>query len=305
VVDKVLANYNSLRQGNARLSAADKMRLDTHIAMLAQLESSLAAQVACTVPPVPTDDAQKHQSRTSVADTATWGQLFLDVIAAAFACGASRIAVLGWGDTSSFAPGYTGTDWHHDVAHQWYLDQQQGWLTQSYQAVFEQAFVYLAAKLDQLQDGNGKTVLDNSLLVWSQECGMETHESYGVQVATFGSGAGYFNTGLLCDYRKMGDTASAISPYNDAGTSSASATLKPYTTYTGVLYEQWLATQLLSMGVAPSEFELWKDGMGQVQHGYGTPYVSTTSWVPQREHYGSTSSQYFQVASNPLPFLKA
>jgi hypothetical protein len=304
VVDKVLANYNSLRQSNTRLSAADKMRLDAHIAMLAQLESSLSAQVACTLPAVPGDDAQKHQDRTTKADAALWGQLFLDVIAAAFACGASRIGVLGWGDTSSFSD-YTGTDWHHDVAHQWYLDQQQTWLTQSYQAVFEQAFVYLAAKLDQMDDGNGKTVLDNSLLVWSQECCMETHASYGIQVATFGSGAGYFNTGLLCDYRKVGDMASAINPYNDAGMTTASATLKPYTTYTGVLYEQWLATQLLSMGVTTSEFELWKDSSGNVQHGYGTPYVSTTSWVPQREHYGTTSSPYFQIASNPLPFLKA
>ncbi len=247
VVDKILANYNSLRQGNTRLSAADKMRLDTHIAMLAQLESSLQAQVACSAPPVPTDDAQKYQSETSKANAATWGQLFADVVAAAFACGASRIGVYGWGDTSAFSD-YTGTDWHHDVAHQWYLDQQQGWLTQSYQSVFEQAFLYLAAKLDQMDDGNGNTVLDNSLLVWSQECCMETHESYGVQVATFGSGAGYFNTGLLCDYRKMGDMASLVSPYDDAGMTGASATLKPYTTYTGVLYEQWLATQLQAMG---------------------------------------------------------
>jgi len=304
VVDKVLANYNSLRQGNTRLSAADKMRLDTHLAMLAQLESSISAQLACTLPTTPTSDAQSHQNRTSVADATAWGQLFLDVVAAAFSCGASRLGVLGWGDTSAFAPGYTGTDWHHDVAHQWYLDQQQGWLTQSYQTVFEQALVYLAAKLDQLDDGNGQTVLDNSLLVWSQECCMETHESYSIQVATFGSGAGYFNTGLLCDYRKNGDAASAISPYNDAGMSTASAVLKPYTTYTGVLYEQWLATQLLSMGVTPSEFELWNDGMGNVQHGYGTPYVGTAGWVPQIKHYASTSSPYFQIASNPLPFLQ-
>jgi hypothetical protein len=305
VVDKILANYNSLRQGNSRLSSADKSRLDTHIAMLAQLETSLSAELACAVPAVPTMDAGTIAPTTAATATA-WGQLFLDVVALAFNCGASRIGVLGWGDTSAFVTGWSaGGDWHHYVAHQWYLDQQQAWLTQSYQAVFESALVYLAAKLDKLDDGNGQTVLDNSLLVWSQECCMETHASYSMQVSTFGSAGGYFNTGLLCDYRKNGDTASAIVPYNDAGGTSvnASMALAPYTTYTGVLYEQWLATQLLSMGITPSEFELWKDANGNVEHGYGTPYVSTTSWVPQREHYVDTSSPYFQIASEPLPFL--
>jgi hypothetical protein len=73
-----------------------------------------------------------------------------------------------------------------------------------------------------------------------------------------------------------------------------------------MLYEQWLATQLLAMGVKPSEFELWIDAMGNVEHGYGTPYMATEGWFNwPNKHYDSTSSVYFQNASNPLPFLKA
>jgi Protein of unknown function (DUF1552) len=299
VIDKVLASYNSLRQGNTRLSSADKMRLDAHIAMLSQLQQSLNAHVACTVPAKPGDDAQNHRSQTSIAQSITWGQLFLDVVSMAFACGASRIGVFGFGDTSALS-NYTGTDWHHDVAHQWYLDAQQALLSQSYQNVFEHMHLYLAAKLDQMTDVDGRTVLDNSLVVWSQECAMETHDSHGVQVVTFGGGGGYLSTGLYCDYRNQADAKAALHPYNDTGGAGSNA-IKTYVSYPGLLYEQWLATQLLAMGIAPSEFELWKDSQGNVQHGYGTPYVATSD----TEHYTSTSSPYFATASTPLPFLKA
>jgi hypothetical protein len=304
VVDRVLENYKSLRQSNTRLSAADKARLDAHIAMLAQLDASLKAQVACTVPPTPTEDASQYQSMTTKSDAARWGQLFADVIAAAFACGASRIGVFGFGDTAAFSD-YTGTDWHHDVAHQWYLDQPQAWLAQSYQAVFEQLFVYLAAKLDAIDDGNGRTLLDNSLLVWSQECGMETHGSASVPVVTAGSAAGYFNTGLYCDYRKTTDPSVQISYKADAPDgSTTNPTFLNYVTYPGLLYQQWLATAVQSVGVARSEFELWTDTNGHVEHGVGTPYLGSPS-DPMPKHYQSLDSVYFQMASDPLPFLKA
>jgi len=301
VVDKILQSYNSLRQGNSRLSAADKQRLDAHIAALAEVQASLTAHVACTVPPTPTSDSANADPQSSPANAAKWGQLYLDVVAAAFACNASRIGVLGWGDTAGLSD-YKGNDWHHDVAHNWYQDAAQKELVMSYQGVFEQAFVYLAAKLDALDDGNGQTVLDNSLLVWSQECCMETHESYGVPVVTFGSAAGYFKTGQCYDYRQQTPSA-AFTPNGGAG---QSASLSSFVNYPGVLYEQWLATQLLAFGVGPSEFELWKDTSGNAQHGYGTPYLGSLGYgKPDRflDHYQSTSSVYFQNASQPLPML--
>jgi hypothetical protein len=176
--------------------------------------------------------------------------------------------------------------------------QPQVWLTQAYQGVFENVLLYLAAKLDALQDADGGTVLDNSLLVWSQECCIETHKSYSIPVVTFGSAGGYFTTGLYCDYRKMGDSASAISPED----------IPSYTTYFGVLYSQWLANVLQGMGVPPAEFELWKDANGNVQHGYGTAYVSTMQCcgaLVDQSHYQNTASPYFTGASGPLPFIKA
>lgn len=132
------------------------------------------------------------------------------------------------------------------------------------------------------------TYLDNSLLVWSQECGMSTHDSVTIPVVTFGSAAGYLKTGLLADYRRIGNPDSTFDP--QAGGPQ----------YLGLLYNQWLATVLQAMGMAQSDFERWG------HKGYGVPFISKESWTPPyAKHYGDTSSRYFQMASDVLPFLKA
>jgi hypothetical protein len=290
VVDKVLASYKSLREGNTRLSSADKLRLDTHMAMLAELQGSLNAHVACVVPPTPIDDAEMHGGRRGT-DAVVEMQLWADVVAAGFACGASRVAVYGYGGTERLSD-YPGSDWHQEVAHQWFADQPQKWLAQSYRGVFEKLFVYLAAKLDALDDGDGKTVLDNTLMGWSQECCMSTHDSFSIPVVTFGGAAGRVKTGRYIDYRKTNETAFRI---NDT---------LPAQTSLGVLYGQFLANAMQSMGLTPAEYELWSGANGG--HGYGTPFVATESWgPPYRSHYTATDSVYFQRASDPLPFFMA
>lgn len=284
IVDRVLANYKRLRNGNTRLSAADRARLDDHIARIAELQRKLTAGGAsCGSITPPTDDANKHNGN-SPDEQARQLSLFNEVAAAAFMCGTSRIAVLAFGETSSFVS--YGGDWHQEVAHQWQLADKQPLLVQSYQRFFESVFLDMARRLD-VEEAPGLTYLDNSLLVWTQESGMETHGSVSVPVVTFGSAAGQLNTGLLCDYRR---TTVAASQY-DAGAGDKQVL--------GLLYNQWLATVLQAMGVPPAEFERWG------HKGYGVPFITKESWTPPfAKHYGDTSSRYFTMASDFLPFLK-
>jgi hypothetical protein len=103
-----------------------------------------------------------------------------------------------------------------------------------------------------------------------------------------GSAAGFFKTGLFADYRKINGPTSKFDP--GAGG----------VTWLGLLYNQWLANVLLAMKVPASEFELWG------HKGYGVPFLTGESWTPPyAKHYESTSSRYFNMASDVLPFLKA
>jgi hypothetical protein len=284
IVDRVLESYRRLRDGNRRLSSADRQRLDDHLARVAELERKLGAVASCGDVDPPSEDSQQHYGNTE-GDAITYGKLFADVTATAFMCGTSRIGVLGYGGTERFVE--YGGDWHQEVAHQWQTPDRQDLLVRSYRSLFSNVFADLAAQLD-VEEAPGVTYLDNSLLVWSQESGMETHGSISIPVVTFGSAAGYFKTGQFVDYRRVGDPASEFDP--GAGG----------TQYLGVLYNQWLATVLQSMGVPPAEFERWG------HKGYGVPFISGDDWTPPyRDHYIDTDSRYFQMASDVLPLLGA
>jgi hypothetical protein len=284
IVDRVLESYRRLRDGNRRLSSNDRQRLEDHIARVAELERKLSAVASCGDVDAPSQDSDQHFGNTE-ADAIAYGKLFGDVAVTAFMCGTSRIGVLGYGGTERFTA--YGGDWHQEVAHQWQTPDRQDLLVRSYQSLFANVFADIAAQLD-VEEAPGMTYLDNSLLVWSQESGMETHGSISIPVVTFGSAAGYFKTGQFIDYRRVGDPMSSFDP--GAGGMQ----------YMGVLYNQWLATVLQSMGVPAAEFERWG------HRGYGVPYVTADDWTPQyRNHYESTDSRYFQMASDVLPFLRA
>ena len=285
IVDRVLESYKRLRNGNRRLSSLDRQRLDDHMARIAELQRKLNAKASCGAVATPTDDANRHTA-LSGAEATQYGELFNDVVVAAFICGTSRLGVLGLGYNEQLA-GYAG-DWHQDVAHQWQLPDKQVFLVSAYQRLFSTLLLDLAEKLDAVDETPGVTYLDNSLLVWSQECCMSTHDSVSLPVVTFGSAGGYLKTGQLVDYRR---TTSADSKY-DPGAGGVM--------YLGLLYNQWLATVLQAMRIPPAEFELWG------HKGYGVPYVSPdTGSPPYAKHYQNTSSRYFTDASKVLPFLRA
>lgn len=288
VVDRVMESFRRMQSGvwgdAKRLSAADKQRLDDHMTRLSELErqvnATATASASCSSISKPGKDATRGIRDNDVDGTVNFYRLFNDVIVAGFMCGTSRIATI-YSDQQWSS--YAG-DWHQDVAHQAAQPDgvKQGVICSAYQLFFEKCFLDLANKLD-VEEANGKTYLDNTLIQWSQESGQSTHDAISLPIITAGSAAGYFKTGQYCDYRRL--TAPSL----------GHPEILPYQDLTvGVLYSRWLATVLQSMGVPPSEFE--RNG----KRGYGSTYTDT--------YYGKGDfwpQRLFDDASMPLPFLKA
>ena len=147
VVDHVLESYKSLRNGNRRLSAADRQRLDDHMDRIGELQRKLNVRPpsSCAEIVPPADDTLNHLENDP-SDAARHAQLFNQVVAAAFLCGTSRIAVFGLGDDQRFAR-FAG-DWHNDVAHGWSSPENQQLLVLAYQRIFETVFLDMAMRLD-------------------------------------------------------------------------------------------------------------------------------------------------------------
>jgi hypothetical protein len=249
----------------------DAQRLDDHLDRLFELERRLnldaVRRASCGSTPAPSGDSE---------DISDYHSMVNDVIATAFLCGTSRIAIVKIRE-ASFVD-YAG-DWHQDVAHQWSSDEPQALLQQANQAAFERAVLDLAYKLD-VEEAPGCNVLDSSLIQWTQESGERTHDARSIPVVTFGSAGGNLRTGLYCDYQKRtaeGQLGNSNDPWG----------------YSGLPYSQWLAQVMQMMGVPQSDFQsIEYNGVG----GYGLPMVDET--------YAPTHSPgVMDNASNPLSFL--
>ncbi|HVZ30999.1 MAG TPA: DUF1552 domain-containing protein [Polyangiaceae bacterium] len=285
VVDQVMESYKRLKAGTfgdaKRLSAADKQRLDDHMTRISELQRRLntAASASCGSISKPSDNVYKGLRDNDLDGTIHFYKLFNDVIVAAFICGTSRIATIY---SDQLWSTYAG-DWHQEVAHQANQPDgvKQALVVAAYQSFFENCFLDLASKLD-VEEANGKTYLDSTLVQWTQESGQSTHDPLSIPIITAGSANGFFKTGYLLDYRNknapsLGHTDEI--PWQDL--------------QVGILYNQWLATVLQAMGVPPSEYEMnGKPGYGSI---FTETYYGKGLW-PQR---------LFDDASKVMPLMKA
>jgi hypothetical protein len=292
LVDRVLADYRRLR-GDRRISERDRTRLDAHIAHLDELETKLTRpQRACPATEAVTDNSgarfAAHDSQPELARESL--QLWCDVVALAFACDTSRIAVIPIGSTFTDWSGTGTRDFHQAIAHQAgsYSEPQtppvdpphpRARMAEGYQRVFEHGFLYLARKLDELSDGEG-TLLDSSLITWTHEAGLQTHEQTDMPVITAGSAAGAIKTGMHADYRNLAwDVPNRDMTY-------------PEPLYPGLHWHQYLGSLLSIMGVPASEYVRGPYG------GYGDEFVG-----PAARETGQYPEATFRARGDTLPFL--
>jgi hypothetical protein len=284
VVDRVNADYLRLRNGNARLSADDRHRLDDHMQRLSELERKVNVSASCpAVMPVTTNTGM-------LINTASYGitptmqaqvyQAMNDVIVAAFLCDTSRIAVMNIREDFST---YVG-DWHQDVAHHAAEPDgaKQAIIMAAHQLTFEKVFLDLCQKLD-VADGTGGTYLDSALVVWTQESGEYTHAGQGMPVVTAGGAGGFLTTGNYCDYRNP----ALVSDNGESGNTAVKI-------FGGLLWQQWLGTALQAMGLPRTDYE--QNGLG----GYPGPVKFVgPSYVKVYP------DAVWTAAGDVLPYLKA
>lgn len=266
--NRVREQYQALLDSPRRLSADDKARLEQHLQRLDELRRRLNVTVGaqCTQPPRGTSSNHDLYGRPYVGDydinptkQIASSRMLNDLIVSAFTCGLSRIAVLHQDSTFTDFAG----DYHQSVAHRAEQaapapDNQlpsapQAILAGGTQQFFEGVLLDLVAKLDATPDGQGGTLLDHSLVVWTQESGNLTHNTFSVPVITFGGASGYFSTGNFVDYRNT----ALVYDRNRMEVENP-----------GLLMHQWFGMALRAMGVPQAQ---WAEG----DHGgYGYRYAN-------------------------------
>jgi len=279
VIDRIKSSFARLRR-HPRLSRGDGMRLDQHVERMFEIERKLQVVAQMAAPPqLPegdTNDQTAHHtfSHNPGLQAAYWG-LMNDIIVAAFETGTSRVGTCL--QTHKFTE-ETVNDWHGQVAHGALGGEAaQRWVLGWNQGTFENVMVDLAAKMDAVNMADGTTLLDNSLLMFSQEAGQVTHHTGVVNypIVTAGSAGGFFNTGMFVDFTNQDIT------YDDLREISAELP-GIQLEHPGLYYNQFLANVLQSMGLPPQEYEGFRDfRSGEPVPGYGLHHIT-----PQRaDHY--------------------
>ncbi len=272
IVDDVRENYQRLLA--KPLSAKDRVRLVEHVERIDELHRRLNVVLECSGITEPVDDSRNHRSDDPLENRIQW-QLINDVIVTALACDTSRIATMAIG---SHFTNYSG-DWHQGNAHEGTTAGGQAVMVNSNRNVFKEVFVDLISKLDSIDDGAGSTLLDNTLVTWTQESGQVTHDAYSIPIVTAGGLCGALSTGNYLDYSNRSVVIGNEIQVNP-----------------GLIFNQWLGNILLAMGEEPARFETGELNNG----GWGQLYIGEQSYQNFDEWYPNNVRS---VLSSKLPYL--
>jgi len=285
IVDLVYNDYVRLKT-NPKLASADKARLEDHIARVADIKRRQSVTISCSSPTKPAvmkfDGCGNWQSQVDFYKT------FQDVLVAALACGLTRSASFlhqGWSTTF----GERCEDpLHQLVSHVVDMPDPQNSMSAAMQRQFSGLIAPLAAKLDSVKDANGKSLLDRSLMYWTQEHGVFSHSQENIPVVTIGSANGAFNTGYHMDYRDM----NRIIPTGQFGDKG------PQRSYVGLTWHQMLGSLGHGFGIPKTEW-------GQSNHGgFGVKPsdLASSSYGTRYNNWGAAESN---AAGDKLPWWLA
>lgn len=296
LVDALFESYKQLRDGNRRLSTADRRRLENHMAHIADLQKQLSAPtgarpVGCAPPAKPSAYTFGHKGDRlrTLAESKRLFQLYNDIFVAAFSCGVSRIAAVVPQDNDDPFSDYAG-GWH-ELAHATdKTDPKPAEIfADSTQAFFEHVVLDLAKKLDAMEDAPGSTFLDNTLIFYTQESSWDAHNQIDRCVLTVGNVNNYFKTGHFVDYRNLDRKECDV---DHAGPRV------PF--YTGVLVQQWWANVLEGVGIPKSEWSKYSQGTGG---GYGVQRLRTSCGTRNSSLANAYLPAVVQGTGNKLPII--
>jgi len=192
VIDAVAADIARLNQ---RVGSADRARLDQHLTNIRAIEQQINAgtgvvpSAACGTQtrPMPLGDSRNKE------DVQGRNRVMSDLLTVALACDLTRIFSVhfsgSFGSTLYWQADPAITAGHHDNTHNEGGDQPQ---VQTSTTFIMEQFAYLLKKLQSTPDIDGKTLLDNIVILGSSDVADgKAHSPTDYPIVVAGGGSGY------------------------------------------------------------------------------------------------------------------
>jgi hypothetical protein len=172
-----------------RLGPAQRDKLDAHYALLHGLSDRLegmASATCATVPELP-GVQPVYDQRFDV---------FAEMIGGAFSCDLTRVVSLSLGEmpTADFGWDHLTDDVHKGLAHEIYNDVDKHQAMTDYLTMHAEQVARLVSVLESIPEGDGSSVMDNTLIVWGSELADGWH-GYQHYCPVIIGGSWHFNTG--------------------------------------------------------------------------------------------------------------
>lgn len=218
VLDGVIAQFGAL---NKRAGYADRQRLESHLALVRDLEQRLendrVTGAACYAPADP--GAQEPDSEDSMPDIA---RLQIDLLVMAFACDITRVGGLQFSNAKNHIrfPWLESLGDGHQLSHAGPSDSASfnQWVARD--TWFSEQFAYLLTALDSVPEGSG-SMLDNTVVLWINELSQgNTHSHVDMPFVMAGGGGGYFDTGQFLELGNVSHSNLLVSIQNAFGIES-------------------------------------------------------------------------------------
>ena len=227
LIDHVLGDLTSTMKSR-NISSTDKARLDSYTTELFELQKKLVAPsaAACVAPA----DPKINTAMGSLPDDTQRAQfldLYASVLCAGIKCGRTRVASL-----SGIMQIGTQGKYSFDLLHGWGHNGKKTEVGDAMRWMIENFYVPILTKLD-VDEGDGKTFLDNSLVMYGNQNSSGVHKNWDRPIIMAGSAGDFIKTGIFADYRQRGVTTRYGTP--------------------GILYNQLMVTILRAMGIPASD----------------------------------------------------
>lgn len=208
VLDHVLGEAETLK---LELSSSDRIKLDQYLTSVRELEIRIGnlGGGTCTKPPAPmTSSSAPYQDRVAVT---------LELAALAFECDVTRVITFMFGRGNSmqdYAFLFDGESTpHHLTSHHQQNQKQLNKLKEISRWEVDHVATFLK-RLDQTQEANGRTILDNTLAYFNSEISDgNVHRKYDMPVLLAGSAGGKLKVdGTHYMYTKMSSPRPLLGP---------------------------------------------------------------------------------------------
>lgn len=214
------------------LGQTERNRVEQFFTQLQQAQESVeVVRSACQTPQLSGDLGESRNSNEIVYDA------IFDMIGGAFACDLTRVAVIDMDHAKDEV--VNDTAWHDSSHHPEVGDPT---ISLGYNAWVGDRVAAFLNHLDSLIDIDGNTVLDNTIVLWTNELSWgNTHAVNGMPVMLAGAGSKFVN-GEYIDFRQVG--AGQIVTERNLDEKSV-----------GLPYNRLLISIMAAMGLTPDDYE--------------------------------------------------